>query len=153
MVRVGHLSIAACPPRNYRCRGSMAMVHASCLNSWRNASVNTRSFFQCDQCGYKYNTERTEYAKWLEAPELSTSVSVACIVLLTTTVGERRASQCILCSSLLHSEGLISGASRPGALYPMSSLWSQFGSACARGIGSLGLVSPGVILPQGFGQL
>ena len=40
----------------------MKFVHLSCLNSWRYASPNARSVYQCDQCGYKYNFNRTQYA-------------------------------------------------------------------------------------------
>jgi hypothetical protein len=45
-----------------RCRGTMKFVHLSCLNSWRYTSPNAKSVYQCDQCGYKYNFNRTQYA-------------------------------------------------------------------------------------------
>ena len=45
-----------------RCRGTMKFVHLTCLNSWRYASPNERSVYQCDQCGYRYNFTRTKYA-------------------------------------------------------------------------------------------
>lgn len=45
-----------------RCRGTMKFVHLHCLNSWRYASPNRRSVYQCDQCGYKYHFNRTHYA-------------------------------------------------------------------------------------------
>jgi hypothetical protein len=45
-----------------RCRGTMKFVHLQCLNSWRYASPNRRSVYQCDQCGYKYHFNRTQYA-------------------------------------------------------------------------------------------
>lgn len=44
-----------------RCRGTMKFVHLQCLNSWRYASPNRRSVYQCDQCGYKYHFNRTQY--------------------------------------------------------------------------------------------
>jgi len=45
-----------------RCRGTMKFVHVHCLNSWRYASPNRRSVYQCDQCGYRYHFNRTHYA-------------------------------------------------------------------------------------------
>lgn len=45
-----------------RCRGTMKFVHVACLNSWRYTSPNRKSVYQCDQCGYKYNFNRTKYA-------------------------------------------------------------------------------------------
>src|SRR5271155_5297676 len=59
MLMVGRL-ISPC-----RCRGTMKFVHLSCLNSWRYASPNARSVYQCDQCGYKYNFNRTQYAAFV----------------------------------------------------------------------------------------
>ena len=32
----------------------MAWVHCECLNTWRQQSVNPRSFFQCDTCKFEY---------------------------------------------------------------------------------------------------
>ena len=48
-----------------RCRGTMKFVHLSCLNSWRYASPNAKSVYQCDQCGYRYNFNRTQYAAFV----------------------------------------------------------------------------------------
>ena len=45
-----------------RCRGTMKFVHLSCLNSWRYSSPNAKSVYQCDQCKYKYDFNRTKYA-------------------------------------------------------------------------------------------
>jgi len=46
-----------------RCRGTMKYIHSGCLNAWRTASARSTSFFQCDQCGYKYRLERTRWAR------------------------------------------------------------------------------------------
>ena len=46
----------------------MGKVHLDCLNQWRAMSVNPQSFYQCDQCGYKYNVQRAEIATLLEKP-------------------------------------------------------------------------------------
>jgi len=48
------------------CSGSMKYVHVPCLNDWRTASANASSLYECEQCRYKYNIARTEYAAWLE---------------------------------------------------------------------------------------
>jgi hypothetical protein len=50
-----------------RCIGTMRFVHVHCLNEWRGSSANPRSFYQCEQCLYKYELQRTDYAKWLES--------------------------------------------------------------------------------------
>ena len=50
-----------------RCFGTMLYVHVHCLNEWRAASVNQRSFFTCDQCGYSYRTQRTLVAELLQS--------------------------------------------------------------------------------------
>ena len=49
------------------CSGTMAFVHVHCLNEWRAQSVNPKSIFQCDQCGYQYRTERTRAAAALQS--------------------------------------------------------------------------------------
>lgn len=49
------------------CSGTMAFVHVHCLNEWRAQSVNPKSVFQCDQCGYQYRTERTRAAAALQS--------------------------------------------------------------------------------------
>lgn len=45
-----------------RCRGTMKYVHITCLNTWRYSSPNAKSVYQCDQCKYRYNFNRTHYA-------------------------------------------------------------------------------------------
>ncbi|ORY80846.1 hypothetical protein BCR37DRAFT_380690 [Protomyces lactucae-debilis] len=51
-----------------KCKGSAKWIHETCLNQWRIASQNRRSFYQCDQCLYKYSFYRTDVANWLSAP-------------------------------------------------------------------------------------
>jgi len=48
-----------------KCKGSMKYVHVNCLNEWRLASANKASYYQCDQCKYKYHFQRTKFAKVL----------------------------------------------------------------------------------------
>ena len=49
------------------CRGSMAHVHVDCLNEWRKQSVNPRSLYTCDACGYSYRIQRTAAAALLQS--------------------------------------------------------------------------------------
>jgi len=48
-----------------KCKGSMKYVHVNCLNEWRLASANNSSYYQCDQCKYKYHFQRTKLAKFI----------------------------------------------------------------------------------------
>ena len=57
---------SAQPPPSSLSLGSMKYVHVPCLNEWRTASANASSLYECEQCRYKYNIARTEYAAWLE---------------------------------------------------------------------------------------
>ena len=47
------------------CDGSMQYVHVGCLQQWRQNSVNSLSYFQCQQCGFKYNIHRPRFANYL----------------------------------------------------------------------------------------
>lgn len=44
------------------CRGTVAKVHVQCLNQWRTVSRGSSSFFQCDQCKYRYRVKRARIA-------------------------------------------------------------------------------------------
>lgn len=66
-----------------RCRGTVASVHVECLNRWRRMSSNPSSYFACDQCGYRYQIDRTRWARWAEttaAAEITTVLACALIV-------------------------------------------------------------------------
>ncbi|GAA6006456.1 hypothetical protein JCM10207_004940 [Rhodosporidiobolus poonsookiae] len=45
------------------CRGTSRFVHQACLEGWRKASQNQRSFYACDLCNYKYKFRRTTAAR------------------------------------------------------------------------------------------
>eukprot|EP00455_Lapot_gusevi_P024616 TRINITY_DN2566_c0_g1_i2.p1 TRINITY_DN2566_c0_g1~~TRINITY_DN2566_c0_g1_i2.p1 ORF type:complete len:220 (+),score=3.68 TRINITY_DN2566_c0_g1_i2:256-915(+) len=47
------------------CKGSMKYVHSTCLETWRRASVNPRSYFSCENCKYKYSFRRTAIASFM----------------------------------------------------------------------------------------
>ncbi len=65
-----------------RCRGSVRYVHASCLNEWRAASVNPRSFYACEQCGFRYRTERAPLAAWLQSERVVRAATITTLLLL-----------------------------------------------------------------------
>jgi hypothetical protein len=62
----------------------MRFVHVECLNEWRSQSANPRSFYQCDQCQYKYNIQRTKWACILE--DVRVVRAVAALLLLVGLV-------------------------------------------------------------------
>ena len=68
--------------RPCRCRGTMAHVHPECLNEWRARSANTRSFFKCDQCGFEYRVQRTQWADALQSEALVSGAAAALLGLL-----------------------------------------------------------------------
>ena len=45
----------------------LGQVHVDCLNEWRTQSVNPRSLYTCDACGYSYRIQRTAAAAWLQS--------------------------------------------------------------------------------------
>jgi len=48
-----------------KCSGTMKYVHSHCLEKWRTTSSNPKSFFQCDQCKFKYHFRRTTFGSML----------------------------------------------------------------------------------------
>mmetsp|Transcript_32155 Transcript_32155/g.44589 ORF Transcript_32155/g.44589 Transcript_32155/m.44589 type:complete len:302 (+) Transcript_32155:136-1041(+) len=77
------------------CRGSVGQVHIDCLNSWRSMSSNPLSFYKCDQCGYKYNVKRADFATLLESNLI---VQTATILIIVGVI--------LFCASLAHVTGL-----------------------------------------------
>jgi hypothetical protein len=50
-----------------KCKGTMKYVHLTCLQEWRRVSGKKESYYQCDQCKYKYRLSRMRFAEWLKA--------------------------------------------------------------------------------------
>ena len=48
-----------------RCRGSSKYVHEGCLNQWRIISANSKSYYECNTCGYKYKFRRLAISRWV----------------------------------------------------------------------------------------
>lgn len=65
------------------CSGSVRFVHLECLNSWRLASSNPQSFYQCDQCHYRYSFKRALYAQILRSALV---LHILMLIAFTSTV-------------------------------------------------------------------
>eukprot|EP01114_Cavostelium_apophysatum_P009945 TRINITY_DN23276_c0_g1_i1.p1 TRINITY_DN23276_c0_g1~~TRINITY_DN23276_c0_g1_i1.p1 ORF type:complete len:247 (-),score=27.00 TRINITY_DN23276_c0_g1_i1:552-1292(-) len=50
-----------------KCKGSIKYVHIECLDRWRQTSSNSQSYFQCENCHYKYNFSRPSYAQLMKS--------------------------------------------------------------------------------------
>ncbi|KAJ3038359.1 hypothetical protein HDV00_000780 [Rhizophlyctis rosea] len=64
----------------------MKYVHLGCLTEWRIRSRNRHSFFECDHCHYRYNFQRTTWAKFV-MNEAAVTLMTLLIFLLTATLG------------------------------------------------------------------
>ncbi|GBC01000.1 hypothetical protein RclHR1_04020026 [Rhizophagus clarus] len=62
------------------CKGTMRYVHVECLNQWRLRSQKKSSFFQCDECKYKYAFRRTTIAKFATNEFILTLVTLSFFV-------------------------------------------------------------------------
>lgn len=47
------------------CKGSMRFVHRGCLNAWRYACENEKSFYRCEQCSCRYALEQCFLTRFL----------------------------------------------------------------------------------------
>ncbi|KZW02588.1 hypothetical protein EXIGLDRAFT_732847 [Exidia glandulosa HHB12029] len=65
------------------CKGTVGHVHVQCLNRWRKASASRKAFWQCDQCGYKYQLVRT---RALGLAQSKLVVGLSTVTLFTTLV-------------------------------------------------------------------
>ena len=62
--------------RPCHCRGSMRWVHMECLEHWRSTSVNPNSFYECEQCKFKYRFGASSANKFFLARLLASSFAV-----------------------------------------------------------------------------
>ena len=73
------------------CSGSMRFVHLECLTRWRNLSTNPQSFWQCENCRYKYSFRRALYASVLRSSlvlHLFTMILLCVILVLLSLVAQ-----------------------------------------------------------------
>jgi len=69
------------------CRGSVAHVHAACLQEWRGAAPTQRSRFRCDSCGYEYRVQRSVVGRFLCSDAGGVTCAVTAFVLLVYVAG------------------------------------------------------------------
>ncbi|CEP03387.1 hypothetical protein PBRA_003147 [Plasmodiophora brassicae] len=71
-----------------KCAGTMKHVHVTCLNEWRRMSSNPQSFYQCDQCLYRYSLHRATWALWLmsESTVLLAAAALSALLTMLTAV-------------------------------------------------------------------
>ncbi|KAH8922511.1 hypothetical protein BT69DRAFT_1350839 [Atractiella rhizophila] len=65
-----------------RCRGSIGLVHVTCLDAWRHASPTSQSFFECPQCHYRYRFTRRRIAGLAESKPTLLFLTVLLYLLL-----------------------------------------------------------------------
>lgn len=59
-------------------------VRYQLINRWRRLSANTQSYYQCDQCLFRYSFQRTRWAAWLTSDRVVLSAAVIVCFILTT---------------------------------------------------------------------
>jgi len=67
------------------CSGSMRFVHLECLETWRRRSANPQSYYQCENCLYRYSFRRALYAQVLRSALVLHLVSLVALLILLTT--------------------------------------------------------------------
>lgn len=70
-----------------KCKGSIRFVHAHCLEKWRTSSPNPKSYWECDQCKYKYSYRRTFMARMLRNEIVVHLVTIACFFICSFFIG------------------------------------------------------------------
>ena len=85
------------------CKGSMRYVHRHCLDQWRTTSTNKKSFYECDQCKYRYSFHRT-----LVASVLRTSLLLHILALVGVTIVVLFASYLVLVLEMIYFKFLSS---------------------------------------------
>ncbi|OAV92797.1 hypothetical protein PTTG_04943 [Puccinia triticina 1-1 BBBD Race 1] len=69
------------------CRGTMAFIHVGCLQRWRITSPSPKSFYRCDQCGYRYKLRRAKIAGLAENPAILGGVTFMVFFILVIVSG------------------------------------------------------------------
>jgi len=71
------------------CRGTVGLVHVSCLNAWRERPENPDAYFRCANCGYEYRLARARFAQLLSSEEyaaVGTIVTLISVIALVSVV-------------------------------------------------------------------
>ncbi|KAI9616969.1 hypothetical protein H4Q26_010606 [Puccinia striiformis f. sp. tritici PST-130] len=69
------------------CRGTMANIHVGCLQRWRITSPSPKSFYRCDQCGYRYKLRRAKIAGLAENSVILGAVTFTVFFILVIVSG------------------------------------------------------------------
>lgn len=64
------------------CRGTVGLVHVSCLNAWRERPENPDAYFRCVNCGYQYRIARARFAQLLTSAEYANIGTVVMMVMM-----------------------------------------------------------------------
>lgn len=67
------------------CKGSMKFIHRTCLDTWRKS--NTKAYYQCDICKYKYKFYRNIIANLLRNEFIVILLSLLIYFLITLIIG------------------------------------------------------------------
>jgi len=70
-----------------KCKGTIRLVHAHCLEKWRTSSTNPTSYWKCDQCKYKYSFRRTFMARMLRNVIVVHFATIACFFICSLFLG------------------------------------------------------------------
>ncbi|KAF8414893.1 hypothetical protein BGX38DRAFT_1251571 [Terfezia claveryi] len=70
-----------------RCRGSSKYVHEGCLNQWRIISANSKSYYECNTCRYKYKFRRLAISRWVDSRGLQLSITSGIFLLTIYILG------------------------------------------------------------------
>ncbi len=107
-----------------RCRGTMRWIHEGCLNEWRAASANPRSFTHCDQCGFRYRVRQTPLARWLQDERVvrAAAVAIFCALFLVGAVVPGRPERYFYRHAEWHPE------------WELRPWWGARCDACVRGL-------------------
>jgi len=70
-----------------KCKGSIKFVHVGCLDQWRKVSKNSQSFFQCENCHYKYNFRRTTISQLFKSVWMLQVVTLFVFMVLIIMAG------------------------------------------------------------------
>eukprot|EP00434_Breviolum_minutum_P012601 symbB.v1.2.011105.t1/scaffold729.1/size168447/8 len=65
----------------------MSLVHVSCLNDWRSASCNDRSYYRCDACHFEYRLQRLWIADVLISPGFHLALTISLFAVSALVVG------------------------------------------------------------------
>lgn len=67
------------------CKGSMKFIHRTCLDMWRKS--NTKAYYECDICKYKYKFYRNKIANLLRNKFIIILLTLFTYLIITLIIG------------------------------------------------------------------